>query len=384
MNAITKIDDTPRAELIKVLQDSIWVGAQPVSIELALSYCRVNNLDPFLKPIHIVPVWDKALGRMRDVLMPGIADYRIKAARSGEYVGITEPEFGPDVTSKWGTVVVTHPEWCKITVYRMVAGKERAFSAREEWLENFAAAGGKERAEWPNTMWRKRPKGQLAKCAESQALRKAFPEFAGGQATAEEMEGKTFEGTTLDGSAEPAAETAKARHEATAARATATTEPVSKNAAPTEKTRQTVDALINKIAACESPEEWLDYDSKSTAYREKLRHHHPDLAADLDATFEEKRLALFPEPEPETAAQNEGQKDDLLGGIDDEPPPDPDWDRALAMVSTMETASTRKELDAIKTQNDNAAWLKSIRSRKDIEMLLTKSYADATERLGTA
>ena len=48
-------------------------------------------------------------------------------------------------------------------------------------------------------MWRKRAYGQLAKCTEAQALRKAFPEFSGGQATAEEMEGKdTFAGPTLE------------------------------------------------------------------------------------------------------------------------------------------------------------------------------------------
>ena len=41
----------------------------------------------------------------------------------------------------------------------------------------------------PNAMWLKRPYGQLAKCAEAQALRKAFPEF-GSQPTSDEMEGK--------------------------------------------------------------------------------------------------------------------------------------------------------------------------------------------------
>jgi hypothetical protein len=41
-------------------------------------------------------------------------------------------------------------------------------------------------------MWRKRPYGQLAKCAEAQALRKAFPEIVSQHPTAEEMEGKHF------------------------------------------------------------------------------------------------------------------------------------------------------------------------------------------------
>jgi len=43
-------------------------------------------------------------------------------------------------------------------------------------------------------MWEKRPFGQLAKCTEAQALRKAFPEAVGSQPTAEEMEGKVIEG----------------------------------------------------------------------------------------------------------------------------------------------------------------------------------------------
>ena len=41
-------------------------------------------------------------------------------------------------------------------------------------------------------MWQKRPYGQLAKCAEAQALRKAFPEIVSQHPTAEEMEGKNF------------------------------------------------------------------------------------------------------------------------------------------------------------------------------------------------
>ena len=39
-------------------------------------------------------------------------------------------------------------------------------------------------------MWKKRPYGQLAKVAEAQALRMAFPQFSAGY-TMEEMQGKT-------------------------------------------------------------------------------------------------------------------------------------------------------------------------------------------------
>ena len=64
------------------------------------------------------------------------------------------------------------------------------FSAKEYWIENYATSGRDSLA--PNTMWKKRPYGQIAKCAEAQALRKAFPEIVSQQTTAEEMEGKSL------------------------------------------------------------------------------------------------------------------------------------------------------------------------------------------------
>jgi hypothetical protein len=42
-------------------------------------------------------------------------------------------------------------------------------------------------------MWAKRPKGQLAKCTEAQALRMAFPDAVGAAPTAEEMDGRFVE-----------------------------------------------------------------------------------------------------------------------------------------------------------------------------------------------
>jgi hypothetical protein len=57
------------------------------------------------------------------------------------------------------------------------------------WEETYARQW---RAEVPNEMWQKRPKGQLLKCAKAASLRAAFPEEAG--YTAEEMEGKAIEG----------------------------------------------------------------------------------------------------------------------------------------------------------------------------------------------
>jgi len=181
--------------MIDVMRASLYPGAKPDSIRMVMGYCAARNLDPLRKPVHIVPMWVKEpgsdKGAMQDVVMPGIALYRIEAARTGEYAGKSEPIFGPMMTQKLSGVEISFPAWCKVTVYRMVNGQRCEFTALEYWLENYATA--KRDTDAPNAMWKKRAFGQLAKCAEAQALRMAFPEATGGEPTAEEMEGKVLE-----------------------------------------------------------------------------------------------------------------------------------------------------------------------------------------------
>lgn len=180
----------PQVDLIHTLQNSVYPGAKRESVELVIGYCRAQRLDPLQKPVHIVPMWDKNLKSMRDVIMPGIGLYRVQSSRTGEHAGTSEPVFGPMVARKWGDFKLDFPEWCKVTVSRVLGGHVYDFTAIEYWEENYATAG--KDTTTPNAMWKKRPRGQLAKCAEAQALRKAFPEL-GAAPTAEEMEGKTFD-----------------------------------------------------------------------------------------------------------------------------------------------------------------------------------------------
>ncbi len=184
MNALTTKQEggalaLAEADLLLVLQSSLYPGAALESIKMVIGYCKAAGLDPMQKPVHIVPMWDQKAGRMRDVVMPGVA-------------GTSEPEYGPDVTETIGGQAITYPAWCRVTVKRRQTygvGCVDEFTAREFWKENYAIKGGKEKSIAPNAMWMKRPYGQIAKCAEAQALRKAFPEL-GSQPAAEEMEGK--------------------------------------------------------------------------------------------------------------------------------------------------------------------------------------------------
>lgn len=154
-------------ELIEVLQTSIYPGAMFSSIKLAVAYCRAAQLDPMQKPVHIVPMYDKASKSMRDVIMPGVGLYRIQAARTGEYAGMSDPEFGPDVTERIGNIEITYPKWCRVSVKRQLAnGTIAEFSAVEFWKENYATKGRDDST--PNAMWTKRPYGQISKCFDSE------------------------------------------------------------------------------------------------------------------------------------------------------------------------------------------------------------------------
>lgn len=190
----------------------------PEGVLLALAYCRQRGLDVFKRPVHIVPIRTKLKtpdgkdywGELETV-WPGINELRTTAHRTGIYAGADPADWGPDMTSEWELpsgdddggdhpnapprekkapaappkmLRVKHPEWCQITVYRIVQGQRVAFPGpRVYWLETYATVGKSDR---PNDMWQDRARGQLEKCAEAAALRKAFPEELGGEHIVEE------------------------------------------------------------------------------------------------------------------------------------------------------------------------------------------------------
>jgi phage recombination protein Bet len=172
----------------RALVESIFPTAQSIeAMALVLSYCKARNLDVFKKPCHIVPIWNKELGRLVDTVWPGIGELRTTATRTGAYAGTDPATKGPIITEKVGSVMMEYPEWVQVTVYRIVQGVRCAFPGPEvRYKETYATA--RRDNDDPNEMWRNRPFGQLEKCAEAAALRKAFPEEMGADYIPEEME----------------------------------------------------------------------------------------------------------------------------------------------------------------------------------------------------
>lgn len=186
----------------KALVEAVYPTARSVdSVVMALAYCKARNLDPFKRPVHIVPMWSSVKREYVETVWPGISEVRTTAFRTKNYAGMDEAIFGSNKTKTFKGVIrkrneperpieakVTFPEWCQITVYRDLNGKRNKFvGPKVYWMESYAKVGG---TDVPNDMWKHRSVGQLEKCAEAAALRRAFPEELGNEYTAEEMEGQ--------------------------------------------------------------------------------------------------------------------------------------------------------------------------------------------------
>jgi phage recombination protein Bet len=166
------------------LKNTLYPGASDQMVCLVLDYCRARNLDPLLKPVHIVSAWDDRQKKTVETIWPGINLHRTIAARTGEYAGKNAPVFGPEITQGFGDIQMTIPEWCETTVYRWVKGRACAFTSRVYWVEAFSKKSGGA----PTAMWIRRRRGQLMKCSEAEALRAAFPEELGSLPVAEESD----------------------------------------------------------------------------------------------------------------------------------------------------------------------------------------------------
>ncbi|MBP6818302.1 MAG: phage recombination protein Bet [Ferrovibrio sp.] len=194
----------------RALTDSIFPSAKtPEAIVLALAYCRARKLDPFKRPVHIVPVWDSKKGYEVETVWPGIGELRTTAHRTGKFAGCDAASFGPDKSETFTgekrgdtrTVTVSYPEWCQMTVFRMIDGQRVGFVGPKVYYR--ASFGTWKGTDCPNDKWTRSPHYMLEKVAEAAALRRAFPEELGNDYTAEEMEGRIIDAPRSSGEETP-------------------------------------------------------------------------------------------------------------------------------------------------------------------------------------
>lgn len=210
-NGLSITEEAPQAFLSRGFQQHDWnvitkqlfpEAKDPNAILLLLDYCKVRKLDPMQKVFHIVPM--KKNGKDVDTILPGVAYYEIVAHRTGQFAGKEPAEYGPvkkfvykekfyDQASRaykfsGKEVVIDAPEWAIVRVKKIVQGVVCEFASDPIYYQEFASIA--KSTGLPNDNWRNKPRMMMGKCALAGALRVAFPEEIGNEATAEEMEGR--------------------------------------------------------------------------------------------------------------------------------------------------------------------------------------------------
>lgn len=174
---MSKEIQTFSSQEVELIKNTVAKGATDLELKLFLEVCKGTQLNPFKKEIWFIK--DKT-GKVQ--IMTGVHGFYTLANSHPEFDGteIIEGEV-KEVEVKAGKKI-TVPSYVDCKVYR----KDRKFPsvARAKWDEY---AGGLLTQYGNLSIWAQKPSIMLSKCAESMALRKAFPQELNGLYTQEEM-----------------------------------------------------------------------------------------------------------------------------------------------------------------------------------------------------
>lgn len=156
----------------KIIRDTYCGGATDQEAAVLMEIAKARRLNPLMGQIFFVKRWDSAKQCEVWRAQVSIDGLRAIAERTGLYDGQDEAEFDED-----GKAI----KLCKVRVYKK--GIVRPFVGLAHWSEYVQIQKGGQ----VNSMWTRGPHFMLAKCAEAQAFRRAFPEDTSGLFIPEEM-----------------------------------------------------------------------------------------------------------------------------------------------------------------------------------------------------
>jgi phage recombination protein Bet len=157
----------------RVILETCCGGASQAEAVALIAIAEERGLNPVLGECYFVQRYDSQTKRQKWAVQVAIDSLRIKAEQTGNYAGQDEPEYEYATN---GDLMLA-----RVRVWRKDWPRPMVGVAR--WSEYVQTT----RDGNPTRFWTQMPHNQLAKCAESLALRKAFPAVLAKLYTPEEM-----------------------------------------------------------------------------------------------------------------------------------------------------------------------------------------------------